>query len=331
MFVARGESMKVMITGGTGSLGHALVERYISTGAERIIIYSRDEVKQAEMRRRFDDHPSLRFRLGDVRDRSRLDEVLHDSPDAVIHAAALKRVDTVAYETGEAQKTNVMGTTNVVEACIDAGVSRVLFVSSDKAVHPANYYGTTKLAAEGQAIGLNSRGYPRGTRISVVRYGNVWGSRGSVQQTWRKQLADLGHVKLTHEDMTRFVILLPQAVDLVFYALDNMRGGEIVVPVLPSMRMKDLANVLCTEESYEVCGLRPGGEKLHEQLVSDEEVSRTYCPDPMHYIVAPASQDWGRYGWSGTRLDPGYRYTSDRNAVWLSERELFELWEEFES
>lgn len=316
--------MRVLVTGGTGSLGQALTERLLRDGAERIVIFSRDEAKQQEMCDRLGDPPQLRFRLGDVRDVVRLNEVMWPGQlDAVVHAAALKRVDRVSYDPDEVMKTNFDGTRNVLKAAIAAHVPKVLVVSSDKAVAPANVYGVSKLAAETAAVSYNVYGSPGGTRSGVVRYGNVWGSRGSVVLAWRKAVAEGRPITVTDPQMTRFIITLPQAVEFVLASLARLRGGEVFVPRLPSMRLGDLADAASNDRI--AVGLRPGGEKMHERLIADEEMARVrWCGD--RYVITPTHEHWRSDPWPG---EPVARFvcTSDANDWWLTPEEIRQLWE----
>jgi len=280
--------MRVLITGGTGSLGHALVRRWRHS-TSRLVIFSRDEVKQAEMQARYsDDH--IRYFIGDVRDQQRLEEALYGI-DTVIHAAALKRVDAVAYHPVETLKTNVLGTQNIIRASVVAGVGRVIIVSSDKAVDPSNSYGTSKMFAEHLAVQSNVYAYPRGTKVSAVRYGNVAWSRGSVLWAWEKCLADRVF-PITDLRMTRFWLTLDQAVDVIKHALATMDGGEIIVPRLKAAHLTDIAHALVHGDCVmEETGLRPGGEKLHEVLVGGEEASRTRDLGE-YFVIEPHLPTW---------------------------------------
>lgn len=318
--------MSVLITGGTGSLGQALVRWYLEqTTVERICILSRDEYKQAMMARAFQDDARLRFFLGDVRDEQRLRDAFHGI-ETVIAAAALKRVDRIAYDPSEVIKTNVLGTQNVIHAAIEAGVKRVLVVSSDKAVNPTNIYGASKMCAEWLAVMSNTYGYPRGTRISCVRYGNVIGSRGSVVELWREAVKAGRSIEITDERCTRFWITMPQAVQLIQDALALMDGGEIFVPDLPSMRITDLAEAIAPGHPRFVTDLRPGGEKLHEALLNSEEVTRTvraYEDGP--YTIMPSLAYWGGTRLYGKPVPSDWQYRSDQNTRWLSVEEMREM------
>lgn len=283
--------MKIVITGGTGTLGQALARRLLETDAERIVILSRDEIKQSVMASEFGHENKLRFFLGDVRDRVRLEDAFYGC-DAVIHAAALKRVDAVAYNPSEVRKTNIEGSANVVAAAIRAGVKRVIMVSSDKACYPTNIYGVTKAAMEHEAIATNAVSYPRGIRISCVRYGNVLGSRGSVVHIWRQAVKEGKPIPLTDKQMTRFWLTIDDAVTLIMDAYYAMLGGEIFVPGMRAMRMVDLAEALAPGWPIVETGLRPGGEKLHETVVTQEESYRTRHDPATGYIIAPELHPW---------------------------------------
>ena len=284
--------MRALITGGTGSLGNALVRAWLQRDdVERLVVLSRDELKQAQMRERFPD-PRLLFFLGDVRDISRLKLAFYGI-DTVIHAAALKRVDATASDPLELIQTNVMGTANVLRAalaCTDNPSQlrpvKVLLVSSDKACLPVNAYGASKFMAEQLTVNFNVYGAPRGCISSAVRYGNVLGSRGSVVHTWRRQ-GDV--LTLTEPHMTRFIITMEQAVGVIDAALESMEGGEVFVPYkLPAALMEDLAQAVCTGAEYIYGGLRPGGEKMHELLLSEEESHRTVHPG----VMLPHQSTW---------------------------------------
>ncbi len=286
--------MKLLITGGTGSLGHALVPYYLKrTDTERIIVFSRDELKQAHMREEFPD-PRVEFFLGDVRDRRRLELAFGSGVDTIIHAAALKRIDSVAHDPDEVFKTNVMGSRNVLHAAlhgIHLKPRRVLLVSSDKACYPTNAYGVSKAMAEHLFTSFNVYGYPQGIRTSVVRYGNVLGSRGSVLHTWRGQIQRGKPVTITDPGMTRFLITLPGAVLFIDTILQEMEGGEVFVPFLPVVNMLDLAGVLGATPPHQLIGLRPGGEKLHETLITSEELTHT-DDRQTHAVVLPTMAPW---------------------------------------
>jgi UDP-N-acetylglucosamine 4,6-dehydratase len=309
----------VMVTGGTGSFGNKFVEIMLRKyRPRRLVIFSRDELKQSEMMARF-SAPSLRFFVGDVRDRERLERAMH-GVDVVFHAAALKQIPSCEYNPFEAIQTNVMGTKNVIDAAIDQGVKRVVAISTDKAVNPINLYGATKLCAEKLAVQGNAYGYARGTLLSVVRYGNVIGSRGSVIPLFRDQRVS-GKVTVTDPAMTRFWLHLEQGVEFVVRCAGHMHGGEIFVPKIPSMRIMDLVEAVAPGCKVEVIGIRPG-EKLHEILISEDESRQAYEFDDM-FILEPLFPSWALTPpEGGKRPTPGYRYSSDTNQWWLSKQEM---------
>jgi UDP-N-acetylglucosamine 4,6-dehydratase len=313
----------VLITGGTGSFGNKLVELMLTRyRPRRLCIVSRDELKQSEMRARFGDHPSLRFFIGDVRDRERLARALYGI-DVVFHAAALKQIPACEYNPFEAIQTNVLGTKHVIDAAIDLGVKRVVGVSTDKAVGPLNLYGATKLCAEKLLVQGNVYGRPRGTSFSVVRYGNVIGSRGSVVPLFAAQRAS-GRVTVTDRAMTRFWVTLEQGVEFAVRSAERMRGGEIFVPKIPSMRITDLVEAIAPGCQIDDIGIRPG-EKLHEVLVSEDESRQALELDDM-FVIEPVEPSWGYAAWTGgKRPARGFRYSSDMNTTWLSQAEMKEL------
>lgn len=277
--------MNVLITGGTGSLGHALARHFLSMPGGKVAIFSRDELKQSQMARLMPD-PRMRFMLGDVRDLARL-EVALDGYDAVVHAAALKRVDAVADSPSEVFRTNLDGTRNVCIAALNRRVPRVLLISSDKACYPTNAYGVSKAAAESETVSWNRYSIPRGVRCSVLRYGNVLGSRGSVIYEWRA-----GARGVTHPDMTRFIITMPSACQAVSWVLGNMEGGEIFVPYLAAARILDLLEAVTGSRTHVVTGMRPGGEKLHETLITSEEAARTVDTLCGAWAIRPYLHQW---------------------------------------
>ncbi|MFC2028973.1 UDP-N-acetylglucosamine 4,6-dehydratase (inverting), partial [Chloroflexota bacterium] len=282
-----------------------------------MIVFSRDELKQHQMQTSggFDD-PNLRFFIGDVRDQDRLRRAMN-GVDIVIHAAALKQVPACEYNPMEAIKTNIIGTSNVVEAALDAGVRKVLAISTDKAVNPVNLYGATKLAAEKLVIQSNAYAAGASTRYSCVRYGNVVGSRGSVVPVFIKQRQS-GKVTITDERMTRFWLSLEQGVRFVIKCIEQMEGGEVFVPKIPSMKVVDLAQAIAPEAEINVVGIRPG-EKLHEALISEDE-SRTTVELEHMFVVQPAEALWFGYSWQkkGNLLEDGFSYTSQNNSDWLN-------------
>jgi UDP-N-acetylglucosamine 4,6-dehydratase len=305
----------VLITGGTGSFGKKFTEIMLKEyQPKKVIIFSRDELKQHEMRVHGYDDPRLRYFIGDVRDRERLVRAMH-GVDIVVHAAALKQVPACEYNPMEAIKTNIMGTSNVVEAALDAGVSKVLALSTDKAVNPVNLYGATKLAAEKLVIQSNAYAAGTATRYSCVRYGNVLGSRGSVVPLFLKQRSS-GKVTITDERMTRFWLSLEQGVHFVINCIEQMEGGEVFVPKIPSTTIIDLAKAIAPDAEIEIIGIRPG-EKLHEVLISEDEARTTVERKDM-FIVKPPETLWKRdMHYEGTPLPDGFRYSSDKNSEWL--------------
>jgi len=305
----------VLVTGGTGSFGKKFTKILLAEkNPKKVIIFSRDELKQHEMRTAGFDDPRLRYFIGDVRDRERLIRAMHDV-NIVVHAAALKQVPACEYNPLEAIKTNIMGTSNVVEASLDAGVEKVLALSTDKAVNPVNLYGATKLAAEKLVIQSNAYAAGKATRYSCVRYGNVVGSRGSVVPLFLKQ-RDSGVVTITDDRMTRFWLSLEQGVHFVINCIGQMEGGEVFVPKIPSTTIVDLAKAIAPEAKVEIIGIRPG-EKLHEVLISEDEARGTVERDGM-YIVKPPETLWKRdLTYEGQSLPDGFRYSSDSNSEWL--------------
>jgi UDP-N-acetylglucosamine 4,6-dehydratase len=309
----------VLVTGGTGSFGNKFVQVMLRKyRPRRLVIFSRDELKQSEMMTQFSDE-SLRFFVGDVRDRERLERAMHDV-DIVFHAAALKQIPSCEYNPFEAILTNVMGTKNVIDAAIDQGVKRVVAISTDKAVNPINLYGASKLCAEKLVIQGNAYGHARGTLFSVVRYGNVIGSRGSVIPLFRAQ-RDSGAVTVTDPAMTRFWIQLEQGVEFAIRSGSLMRGGEIFIPKIPTMRMMDLVETVAPGCKVEVIGIRPG-EKLHEILISEDESRQALEFNDM-FVLEPVFPSWATVPWDGgKRPAPGFRYSSDTNQRWLSREEM---------
>ena len=312
----------ILVTGGTGSFGNTFIpmtlEKY---NPKKVIIYSRDEMKQWEMAKKFEGDPRVRFFIGDVRDKERLYRAL-DGVDYVVHAAATKIVPIAEYNPFECIKTNIIGAMNLIEACIDKGVKRVVALSTDKASSPANLYGATKLASDKVFVAGNSYAGGHDTRFSVVRYGNVMGSRGSVIPFFLS-IKDKGVLPITDERMTRFMISLEEGVELVWHAFEDMVGGEIYVKKIPSMRISDLARVIAPDAKQEVVGIRPG-EKLHEQMISEEDSYYTY-EYPEHYKILPAINNWGscleRIS-DGKKVEEGFVYSSETNAEWMSDEML---------
>lgn len=312
----------ILVTGGTGSFGNTFVpmtlEKY---NPKKIIIFSRDEMKQWDMAKKFANDDRIRFFIGDVRDRDRLYRAL-DDVDYVIHAAATKIVPTAEYDPFECVKTNVIGAMNLIDACIDKGVKRVVALSTDKASSPINLYGATKLASDKLFVAGNSYAGGRSTRFSVVRYGNVMGSRGSVIPFFMS-IKERGVLPITDERMTRFMISLEQGVELVWHALEDMKGGEIYVKKIPSMKVTDLARVIAPDAELEMVGMRPG-EKLHEQMISVEDAATTY-EYPEHFKILPTIHRWDKdleRIKDGTKLPEGFVYSSDNNTDWMTSKEL---------
>lgn len=318
MSVLAGSS--ILITGGTGSFGRAFLRQVLENeNPTRVAIYSRDELKQYELRQEIGDDPRVRFFLGDIRDRDRLTMAMHDV-NHVVHAAALKQVDTAEYNPMEYVKTNILGSENVMLAAIAAGVEKVVALSTDKASSPVNLYGATKLTADKLFVSGNHYAHGYGTRMSVVRYGNVMGSRGSVIPLFRERALRQEPLPITDERMTRFWITLPQAVDFVIESFETMQGGELYVPRIPSMRILDLAEAIAPGSPLVITGIRPG-EKLHEEMISVEDARRTVRQEG-RYVVLPNLADWGFASPSGESVADGFSYTSDSNDQWLSVEEL---------
>jgi UDP-N-acetylglucosamine 4,6-dehydratase len=312
----------VLVTGGTGSFGKRFVETVLARGrVKKLIVFSRDELKQSEMAAKFKDE-RLRFFIGDIRDAGRLQRAFH-GVDFVVHAAALKQVPTLEYNPFEAVLTNIVGAENIINAAIDQKVNRVVALSTDKAANPINLYGATKLCLEKLCIAGNSYAGGMQTRFSVVRYGNVVGSRGSVIPLFLS-LRQQGLLPITDERMTRFWITLDQGISLVLRALTHMHGGEIFVPKIPSMRMLDLTKAIAPECRTKVIGVRPG-EKIHEILLTEDESSRALDLGDM-FVVKPNFEFWGKDNWrEGTPVPAGFTYTSDANDWWLTPEELRQM------
>ena len=309
----------VLVTGGTGSFGNKFVELMLDRyQPRRLVVFSRDELKQSEMMKRF-NHPSLRYFIGDVRDRERLLRAMTDV-DIVFHAAALKQIPACEYNPFEAIQTNVMGAKNVIDAAIDRNVERVVAISTDKAVAPTNLYGATKLCAEKLVVQGNVYVGGTDTRFSVVRYGNVIGSRGSVVPLFAAQRAS-GRVTVTDPAMTRFWIRLEDGVEFAIRCGARMHGGEIFVPKIPSMRVMDLVDAVAPGCAVDIIGIR-SGEKLHEVLLSEDESRQALEFDDM-FVVEPVDPAWVYERWTGgARPAAGFRYSSDENDWWLSPEEM---------
>jgi UDP-N-acetylglucosamine 4,6-dehydratase/5-epimerase len=325
----------VLITGGTGSFGkkfvRALLEKY---NVKKLIVFSRDELKQFEMQNEFNmsKYNVLRYFIGDIRDKERLYRAF-DGVDVVVHAAAMKQVPTAEYNPFEAVKTNVIGGQNVIDAAIDSGIERVVALSTDKAANPVNLYGATKLCSDKLFIAANAYVGKRNTRFSVVRYGNVVGSRGSVIPFFLAKRKE-GKIPITDGRMTRFWITLEQGVHFVVNAVETMNGGELFVPKIPSMNIMDLAKAVAPDCEYEMIGIRPG-EKLHEMMISMDDARRTLEFDD-YYVIEPAEQDW----WQpekvpalkgGKRCSEDFQYTSDNNDIWLDKEQLHKLIEQYQN
>ena len=316
------KNSSILITGGTGSFGNTFVpmtlEKY---NPKRLVIYSRDEMKQWDMAQKYADDPRVVFMIGDVRDRERLARAL-DGIDYVVHAAATKIVPTAEYNPFECVKTNINGAMNLIDVCIDRGIKRVVALSTDKASNPINLYGATKLASDKLFVAANAYAGIHDTRFSVVRYGNVMGSRGSVIPFFMSS-AGSGVLPITDMRMTRFMITLEQGVELVWHAFDDMQGGEIYVKKIPSMSIRDIAKAVSPEASHKIIGIRPG-EKIHEQMIGMEDAPNTY-EYKEHYKILPMI-----HGWSldtsrikdGTKVVDGFTYTSENNVSWMPVEDL---------
>lgn len=313
----------ILVTGGTGSFGKKFISKVLEQDVKKVIVFSRDELKQYEMAQEFTD-PRIRFFIGDVRDKERLYRAF-DGVDIVIHAAALKHVGACEYNPFEAVKTNIHGAQNIIEAAIDRGVEKVIALSTDKAASPINLYGATKLASDKLFVAGNSYAGNKETRFAVVRYGNVVGSRGSVVPFFKKLKAQ-GEIQLpiTDERMTRFWITLDQGVQFVIDNLERMKGGEIFIPKIPSMKVVDLAEAIAPECEIKIVGIRPG-EKLHEAMINEDDARQTLEYDS-YYVIQPEFPWWREeYSNGGKPLPEGFTYISDVNEHWLTVDELREL------
>lgn len=319
------DGASILVTGGTGSFGQEFIGRMLTEHRpSRLVVYSRDELKQYEMQQRFSD-PALRYFIGDVRDAERLNRALKGI-DYVVHAAALKQVPAAEYNPIECIKTNVIGAENVINACIDQKVKKVIALSTDKAVNPANLYGATKLCSDKLFVAANHLSGHNGARFAVVRYGNVIGSRGSVVPFFKERMKT-GKLPITDPRMTRFWIRLQDGAAFVERALSAMRGGEIFIPKIPSMRITDLATAVCADCEQEVVGIRPG-EKLHELLLTRDDARHTIEFDD-YYIVAPAMHLWddaldykNSEGQAGKPVVADFEYASNTNDLWLNAEQL---------
>ena len=316
-------NLNILVSGGTGSFGKKFTEFMLKEyHPKKLVIFSRDELKQHEMRIGGFDHPMLRYFIGDVRDADRLRRAM-TGMDIVVHAAALKQVPACEYNPIEAVMTNVMGARNVIEAALDMEVKKVMAISSDKAVSPVNLYGATKLVAEKLFVQANSYSGTGPTRFSCVRYGNVVGSRGSVIPLFLEQRIN-GKVTITDQRMTRFWLTLDQGVRFVIRCIEQMHGGEVFVPKIPSMNIMDLTKAMAPNCTVETIGIRPG-EKLHELLISEDEVRQTLELDDM-YVIKPAHPWWKTENYvNGRPLSDGFRYASNSNKHWLTIAELKEM------
>lgn len=319
------DGKSVLVTGATGSFGKRFIKTVLeTTDVKRLVIFSRDELKQFEMQQ-YLTSDRLRYFLGDVRDKERLNRAL-DGVDIVIHAAAMKQVPASEYNPMEAIKTNIIGAENIVNCCIDQGVERVIALSTDKAANPANLYGATKLCSDKLFVAGNALSGRHRTRFSVVRYGNVIGSRGSVIPFFMKKRAE-GVLPITDERMTRFWITLDQGVKFVLDSLERMEGGEIFIPKIPSMGIMDVAQVVAPECSTKIIGIRPG-EKLHEIMITEDDAINT-AEFNDHYVIQPASDWWNAQAYlerkGGKKVPEQFSYSSDNNTVWMSQQDLTDL------
>jgi len=321
--VSKLHGSSILVTGGTGSFGKAFISTALKElDPKRLVVFSRDELKQYEVRQQFGDDPRLRWFIGDIRDERRLARALHNV-DYVVHAAALKQVDTAEYNPFEFVQTNIMGSQNVIEACIDQGVKQVVALSTDKASSPINLYGATKLAADKLFVSGNHYAAAYDTRFAVVRYGNVMGSRGSVIPFFQRLAAEGQSLPITDLRCTRFFITLPQAVRMVIDTFDLMQGGELLVPRIPSMKVVDLAQAVSPGAAMHDVGLRPG-EKLHEEMISPEEGRRAVMiQDGKYFVIQPDLATWGyRPPEGATPVADGFAYRSDLNDQWYSQEEI---------
>lgn len=315
----------VLVTGGTGSFGRKFIRRVLDEPVKKVIVFSRDELKQYEMREGSPGEKRLRFFIGDVRDRNRLLRAFH-GVDIVVHAAALKQVPAAEYNPIEAIRTNVDGAANVIDAAIDREVERVLALSTDKAANPINLYGATKLCSDKLFVAGNNYVGDRSTRFSVVRYGNVVGSRGSVIPFFLDR-RPTGVVPITDPRMTRFLITLDQGVQFVMECLERMDGGEIFVPKLPSATIMDIARAIVPDCETEIVGIRPG-EKLHEVMIPEDD-ARSAVEYDTYFAILPAFHDWDQDAYisknGGRWCEDGFRYGSDNNSHWLTDEEICEM------
>ena len=312
----------ILITGGTGSFGNAFIPMTLEKfNPKKIVVFSRDEMKQWEMAKIYKDESRIRFLIGDVRDKDRLHRAL-DGIDYVVHAAATKIVPTAEYDPFECVKTNVIGAMNLIDACIDKKIKRIVSLSTDKASSPANLYGATKLTSDRLFVAGNSYSGAHDTSFSVVRYGNVMGSRGSVIPFFLS-IAENGVFPITDERMTRFMITLEEGVELVWHAFNDMKGGEIYIKKIPSMKVTDIAKAISANAKHDIVGIRPG-EKLHEQMIGIEDAPYTYKYEN-HFKILPSIHGWDkdaeRIG-RGVKVEPDFTYCSDSNPEWMEEETL---------
>jgi UDP-N-acetylglucosamine 4,6-dehydratase/5-epimerase len=319
------DGKSVLVTGATGSFGKRFVKHVLEKhDPKRLVVFSRDELKQFEMQQ-YIQSPKLRYFLGDVRDKDRLYRAF-DGVQIVIHAAAMKQVPASEYNPMEAIKTNIIGAENIIDVCIDQEVDRVIALSTDKAANPANLYGATKLCSDKLFIAANALSGRHRTHFSVVRYGNVIGSRGSVIPFFMQRRKD-GVLPITDERMTRFWITLHQGVRFVLDSLDRMRGGEIFVPKIPSMNIMDVAKVVAPECKTKIIGIRPG-EKLHEIMITQDDALNTAEYED-HYVIQPAADWWDKTAYMGATgaktVTEDFQYSSDRNKVWMTREQLADL------
>lgn len=316
------KNSSILITGGTGSFGNTFVKMTLAKhNPKRLVIYSRDEMKQWDMAQEYSQDPRVIFMIGDVRDRERLARAL-DGIDHVVHAAATKIVPTAEYNPFECVKTNINGAMNLIDVCIDRGIKRVVALSTDKASNPINLYGATKLASDKLFVAANAYAGTHDTRFSVVRYGNVMGSRGSVIPFFMS-VAATGELPITDTRMTRFMITLEQGVELVWHAFDDMQGGEIYVKKIPSMSIVDIAKAVAPNVSHKIIGIRPG-EKIHEQMIGLEDAPNTYEYDE-HYKILPMIHGWSLDALrikDGIKVADGFTYTSENNVNWMLVQDL---------
>lgn len=323
----------VLVTGGTGSFGKLFVKTLLErTGARRVVVFSRDEQKHVDMARNLfpeSKYPQIRYFVGDVRDLPRLKRALNGI-EYVVHAAAMKHVDVAEYNPQECIHTNIGGAENVINACIDCGVKKVVALSTDKAANPINLYGATKLCSDKLFVAGNALAGAGGTRFAVVRYGNVVGSNGSVVPFFIRERSK-GVLPITDPRMTRFWITLEQGVELVLKAFDLMAGGEIYVPKIPSTTIMDLAKAIAPECETTIVGIRPG-EKLHECMITEDDARYTWDCEG-HYVIEPAFHWWNSdlHISGGKRVEEGFRYSSDKNSLWLSVEQLRDLVKPFEN